>query len=491
MIPFNLLPVHKLEYTFSGGLVEDNGAGFLRGIFNYGVSRRITIGSGVEYLSSAKSSRPMPFINTSLRISSRLLFSGEYSYGVRSRGIFTYYGPSNLHVQLSYTRYTKGQDAIYFNYVEERKGDISIPFHLRKVRIYSQLTINQILLLATKYTSAKFLLSGSFGGIGVNLTNYALFLPFLNPYLYGDLSLSFKLPLQFIFSPQAQYNYDQAKLILVKGVIEKPIGQLCFINVSCERNLLTQINSIELGMRFNFSFSQASVSVRRSNDDMIMSQSARGSMIYDKNTKSLTVNTHNNVGKGGITLIPFLDMNDNGKRDQGEPKVSGMKPRIRGGIFEYDKSDSSFRALNLTPYVQYLIEAGQNNFETVSWQIKNKLIKVTVDPNNLKLIEIPVSVKGEASGMIYKGDARSKKGIGRIRINFYSNDSTLVFSTLSEEDGYFSLLGFAPGSYVARIDQTQLDKLHMAASPSTVSFDIVRSREGGIADGLEFIIAVK
>jgi len=491
MIPFNLMPPKKLEYTVSGGLVEDNGAGFLRGTLNYGISKHITVGSGVEYLSSVNSGVPMPFINTSVRIGSRLLFSGEYTYSVRSRGIFTYYGPSNLHLQLSYTHYTKGQQAIYFNYLEEHKADISIPFHVGNIRVYSQLTVNQIIFPSTKYTSAKFLLSGSLGGVGINLTNYALFIPSVAPYLYGDLSLSLKLPLRFTFMPQVQYNYNQKRFIFVKAGIEKPVSSLCFINLSYEQNLLTHSSNIDLAMRFNFSFSQIGISARRSNNDMIMSQSARGSIIYDHNTKSMGVNTHTNVGKGGITIIPFLDLNNNGKRDADEPKVSGVKPRIQGSMFEYNKKDSTFRAINLTPYVNYLIELNSNDFESISWQIKNKLIKVTVDPNNFKLLEIPVTVKGEVSGMIYNAASTSMRGIGRIKIDFYLNDSTFVFSTLTEEDGYFSFLGFAPGSYTMRVDQLQLDKLQMTASPSNASFDILTLREGDVVDGLEFFLGQK
>ena len=159
-------------------------------------------------------------------------------------------------------------------------------------------------------------------------------------------------------------------------------------------------------------------------------------------------------------------------------------------MFEYNEKDSTFHAINLTPYVNYIIELSQTELENIGWQIKNKLIKVAVDPNNFKLIEIPVSVKGEVSGMIYNASAGTK-GIGRIKVDFYLNDSTLVFTTMTEEDGFFSLLGFAPGSYTARVDPSQLEKIQMAASPSALSFDIISSREGDVVDGLEFILRQK
>jgi len=491
VIPVSLLPSKKLEYTVSGGLVEDNNAGLLRSSINYGLSKHITIGSGIEYLSSVTSGPAMPFFNTFLRISPRFLFSGEYTYSVRSRGILTYYGPSNLHVQLNYTHYDKAQTAIYFNYLEERKLDISIPFSIRKVHLFTQGTASQIVYPATKYTNVKWLISGSLSGIGVSFTNYGLFTASAPAYLYGDLALSCKLPFKLVFSPQVQYDYHQKKLIFIKGGIEKLVKDLCFINLSCERNLLTQSSSIELAIRFNFSFSQIGLSARRSNTNMILSEYARGSVIYDYSTQFIRANTRTNVGRGGITVLAFLDLNDNGKRDAGEPKVYGLKPTVKGGTFEYIKKDTTHRALNLTPYVNYLIELDENIFENISWQIKNKTIKVTVDPNNLKLLEIPVSVKGEASGIIYYADSSGQRGIGRIKINFYKNDSTLVFSTITEDDGYFIFLGFDPGAYTVRIDPSQLDKLQMTTSPSKLAFNIVCLREGDVVEGLEFVLSEK
>ncbi len=52
-IPFTFLPVKTLEYTASAGFIEDPLASrFSRASFNYGVTRRLTIGGGFEYLSS-------------------------------------------------------------------------------------------------------------------------------------------------------------------------------------------------------------------------------------------------------------------------------------------------------------------------------------------------------------------------------------------------------------------------------------------------------
>ena len=79
-IPFNFLPVNTMEYTVSAGIVEDSVASkFSKANINYGVTRSLTIGGGVEYLSSLISNPAMPFVNASFRITNNLLLSGEYT----------------------------------------------------------------------------------------------------------------------------------------------------------------------------------------------------------------------------------------------------------------------------------------------------------------------------------------------------------------------------------------------------------------------------
>jgi hypothetical protein len=87
-IPFNFLPEKEFEYTLYAGMVDDaSGSRYARGNLNYGLTRRITIGGGMEYFSAILSYKEIPFLNTSFRLASNLLLYGEYAYGVRAKGI--------------------------------------------------------------------------------------------------------------------------------------------------------------------------------------------------------------------------------------------------------------------------------------------------------------------------------------------------------------------------------------------------------------------
>lgn len=491
-IPFNFVPSKEIEYSVSAGMVEDNhNSIFSRGSVNYGVNRHVTIGGGVEYLSSVTSGPVMPFFNTSMNLAAGLIFSGEYTHSVRSKGVVTYRHPSDLNIEVNYINYVKGQKAIFYNYLEERRVTISKPLQIKNFRVFSRLALNQIVFPTTSNTNVEWQFSGSVLGVATNINNQALFYGSSEPYFLTNLSLSTRLFANLRLVTQAQYAYNKGQFLSVRGGVEKNISRKAFLNLSYEKNMVANISNIDVGFRYNFSFSKAGITSRASGNKVVVMQSARGGIMFNQPAASAAFNSYANVGKGGITLIAFLDLNNNGKRDKGEPKVSGLKPRVHGGRFEYHKKDTLHTASGLMPYTNYIIEVDQNNFQTIAWQIKNKSIKVTVEPNHFRLIEVPVAVAGEVSGMIYDASSTDQRGIGRIKINFYKNGSVLMGSTISEYDGYFNFLGLSPGSYVARIDKEQMENIKMTALPAELPFKINTSTEGDIVDDLEFFLQKK
>lgn len=488
-IPFNFLPQGEMQYTASAGIVEDSlHSKYSRTSVNYGLTSRLTIGAGNEYLSSVKSGTMMPYLNASLRLASSLLLSGEYTYGVRKKGILTYRFPSNLQFEVYYTKYEHGQKAINYNYLEERKAVVAMPIRTNNFTAFTRLTVNQIILPESKYTTAEMLLSGAVFGVSTNLTTYAMFVDPSHPYAYSNLSFSFRLPMAFNLIPQAQYEYNNHKLISLKCGLEKHVWKHGFMNLSYEKNFKSEINSLEFGFRYDFSFAQAAFTSRLINSRVLLTQSARGSFIYDHRTNFLQAANRTSVGKGGIVIIPFMDLNCNGKHEADEPRVIGLNIHLAGGRLEQKAKDSTIRIFDLEPYTSYFLEFDRNSFDNIAWQLRIKSMRVMIDPNQFKLVEVPIAVYGEASGMVYLQGNKSQKGLGRIIIVFYDETGKQVGKTLSESDGYFSFLGLPPGKYIARVDTNQLKKINMVSTPRDFPFEILKSQDGDVKDDLEFIL---
>ncbi|MEP7277366.1 MAG: hypothetical protein ABI813_01875 [Bacteroidota bacterium] len=494
-IPFNFLPLHEFQYTATAGMVEDTlNSKFGRIETNYGFSNCLTVGTGMEYLSSVTSGKAMPFVNASLRLTSQLLFSGEYTYGVRSKFVGSYHLQSDLQIEVNYTRYKEGQTAINNTFKEERKAIVSYPFRSKKFTLFSKLSVYQIVLPnfklagAAKYTTVEGLLSGVAFGVNTNLTTYALLTQQARPYVYSNLSMGFRLPAKIIFTPQVQYEYARLRIIDIRGEMGKYINSRGYLNVYYENNYKSAFQSVGIGLRYDFSFGISGLSFARGNHGAGNNvQSASGSMMYNDVLKRIMLNNRSSVGKGAITVLPYLDINGNGKRDHDEPAVAGVGVSVNGGRTTYNKADKSITVTDLESYASYTVKLIES-FENVAWHIRNKTINVEIDPNQFKVIEVPVTIANEVAGMVFLKDETGKRPLSRIIVNFYRSDYTLAGETVTEPDGSFSFTGLKPGIYTAQINSSQMEKLHMKALPWSLPFTIATNKDGDFVDGLQFIV---
>lgn len=487
-VPFNFLPKGELQYKATAGFLEDSTSTlFTRVNTDYGLTDFMTVGAGVEYLSNIGKGSFMPFVSTSARLATNLLLSGEYMHGVRAKGVLNYRLPSDLQIEANYSIYDKDQKAVNTSYLEERKISITAPIRTKKVTLFSRLAINQFITAQSKFTSAELMFSGPIMGINTNFTTNAVFSSFAETDIYSNLSMSFRLPKGFIFMPQTQFNYSSGEFISVRGAVEKRVKNRGTLNLSYEQNFKTKYSSIDFGFRWEFRFAQAGINVRRGGGSTTFVETASGTIMADAKTKFIGTHLRPSVGKGGIVVYPFLDINANGKRDKGEPKVKGLNLNVSGGRVEHNDKDTLIRIYDLEPYTNTLLTLFGSNFDNIAWQIKNKTLSVAVDPNQFKIVEVPIDILGEVAGMVYLGGPGSERGQGRVIVNIYRADNTLVSSTLSEEDGYFSYMGLRPGKYYAMIDAVQMQRLGMKATDK-IEFEIEASYEGDFIDGLEFYI---
>ncbi|MEE4117358.1 MAG: SPOR domain-containing protein [Marinilabiliaceae bacterium] len=489
-VPYNFIPAKKLEYTLSSGFVEDGKfSKFGRGSLDYGLSNRISIGLGLEYLSTISSGPAMPFVHSSVRITNNIMLSGEYVHGVKAGAALSYRMPSNVQLDLKYNKFKEGQEAISYNYLEERKAQLSVPLRIGNFMSYNRLSINQLILPSSKYTSGEWLFTGQIAGINTNLTSYALFIDNTDPYFYSNLALGIRLPARILLMPQTQFSYTRGEFLTARIKLEKTFLDRAFLNITYEKDLRSNMNLAELGFRYNFDFAQAGASARRSNRKTSFTQYARGSIISDPSNKYFRTENKPNVGKGGIIIKPFLDYNSNGLRDAGEEAAPGLNLRANGGRVDKSEQDTIIAILGLEPYTSCFIELDPNSFYNIAWRLPYYTMNVEVDPNVMKSIEIPVQVVGEASGFVRINRDGDINGLGRIILNFYNPENIIVARTLSEQDGYYSYFGFKAGKYYVAPDTAQLRRTGLISEPDSISFTIENIIDGDLVSELDFMLA--
>ena len=489
-VPYNFLPKGEFQYTLAGAVLQDSThTYFSRAETNFGINRHLTIGGGFEYLSSIKSGPSIPFVNASAQVFNSILLNGEYAYGVRSKALLSYSLPNNFVLDIDYTKYEHEQKAISFNYLEERKVRVSIPVKIKKFTAYTRFSYAQNILKETNYSTAEATLSTFVKGVSANFTGNANWIKDHDPYIYGNLGLGFRFFRTLAFRPQVQYDFTNKDLIFTKVELENSFSPKCNLSMVWENNVRSNINSVELILRYDFSFASTSFSTRYSKNHVITSQSARGSFALGSGNGRVIADMRTQVGRAGLTVIPYLDINSNNHREDNEPITAGLNIRINGGRILPDSKDSIIRIMDLEPFASYMLEFSDTQFDNIAWQIKDKIISILMDPNQFKLLEVPVKVMGEINGMIYMKTNTSLKPQGRIQINIFDENRNLVAKTLSESDGYFNYLGLGPGKYYAEIDSLQLSRIKAEAKPKQFDFEIKPSINGDIIDNIEFVLS--
>lgn len=484
-IPFAFLPKNKFDYSFTAGTVADSTkAPFSRLHANYGLTKRITIGSGVEYNSSLLTSKALPFVNASARVGNALILFGEYSPGTFLKATGNIRLKNKLQMEALYIRYATDQQVIRTNSLLDKRLTASMPFQFKKFVGFSRLTLNHSTFYKGELKTAELLVSATKGRINANLTTYAAL--WNTPDVMSRLALNVPLPFNTRFTPQVQYSYRRKDITMVKAELEKRAFRNMVATAGYEYNKLVNTTGFSIGLRHNFSFAQVGVNARQSGDAMSVTQAASGGLLFSN--KKVIASDRSSIGRGTILILPFLDYNCNGTRDKDEPEVLNLNVRMDGCKIDrrYNKAAISISALEA--YNRYYLVMDDKNFDNPAYKIKHKTIEITAEPNMVKQVPVPVYVMGEAGGFIYEKNGNEKKGIGRVIIHIFDEQQQLVARTISEQDGYFSYLGLVPGKYTVYTDDAQLNKINRKNNAKPVAFTIRQDKDGDIVDNLELFI---
>jgi hypothetical protein len=504
-MPYSIMPKGEFEYGLSGGVLEDTlSSRFGKAEFNYGLNRVLTLGGGVEYLSSIAHNPYIPYAKLTFQPFSQLTVNGEYAHGVRSRGVLDLYFHRDALLELDYAKYEAGQLATQFNAPEERKAKLSIPLRIKKLAGFLRMDYTQFVYSASNYNQGNMMLSAYYQQFTANSTTMVNWTNDMSPYSTTDLALSYRSKSGYTFRPSAQYNIRDGNFITAKLTIEKYIPKGNF-SLSYERNILYNDNFITANFKYDLPFARSNLSISQSGGSTITSQSLQGSLAFGGDNGYVYQSNNSAISKGGLLLYPFLDLNNNGILDQGEHLVKITNVNIMGGRVTFNDKDSIVRVPDLNAFTTYLVEFQDNDLENISWRFKKKTFQVLIDPNQFKRVNIPVIAVGEVSGMVYLNKENVLKGLQRVVVKFYKQEKNLnvrkgkpdtelllsdkaVAETMSESDGYIYYMGLEPGDYIAKIDHQQLSYLNMTALPQMIKIKVNQNKEGDVITGLDFIL---
>ncbi len=489
--PYTFMPVKVMEYNVSGGVLEDDQASkFGRGEVNYGVTRFVTIGGGLEYLSNIPENPLIPFANVAFQPFSKMVINMEYAHNVSVKGILNYYFGRSAYLELDYSKYVEGQLATLNSTIEERKIRLSLPFKISKIQVNTKLSYIQYVYGSFNSNWLNTVFSGRYKNFSANVSLASKWNSDRKPFMTSAFVFSRRMRNGLIVRPSIQYDVTENKITSFRAEIEKRVANISF-SASYERNIHYATNNATFSFKYDLPFGGIDFSSSYNNNQYSFLENAHGSLVFGAGNGIVNTSYNSAIGKGGILCYPFLDLNQNGSKEKNEPMVFIKNVRVSGGKAITNEKDSIIRISDLNAFINYNIEFSDSDLDNISWKFKHNTYQVLVDPNQYKKVDIPILVRGEITGMVYfkKGDIMN--GQGRITIHIYDIYGRKVAETLSESDGYFSYLGLKPGEYSVRIDETQLVKLEYQSAPKSRNTVIKVLIDGDLIEGLDFTIQPK
>ncbi|HOX79880.1 MAG TPA: hypothetical protein PLF20_02340, partial [Bacteroidales bacterium] len=216
---------------------------------------------------------------------------------------------------------------------------------------------------------------------------------------------------------QSQINFSDNRVISLRAEIEKRILRQGYLSLMGEENFQSKYRAISLSFRWTVPFSQVNLATRLSNNEFMITEGAQGSFAFGSGKGYVHAEDRPSVGMGGLSIISFIDLNHNYKRDSGERLVKGLAMRINGGRVIQGEKDSIIRVVGLIPYTDYILTIDEKSLEEISYRIAHKVIRIYAEPNQFKKIEIPVLPMGEINGWVLRKDGTGQRGEGHIIID--------------------------------------------------------------------------
>jgi hypothetical protein len=484
--PYTFVPPKTLEYSFTSGVLQDEvKSRFGQVGFNYGVSRFLTFGAGLEYLSSIPNHPFIPFAKVTFQPFPSMVLNFDYAHNVSTRGLVNVYFTESIFLEVDYTKFVEGQLAKRFSALEEVKVRFSKPFKSNYFSGFTKLNFNQSVYKSITYNQFGFLMSTYYKQFSLSSSSFINWTSSNSSFIRSLLALSYRLRNGLVVRSSAEYNLNTNNLVRLNGEIEMRVSKMYF-SLSYERSIQSKNNNFFLSFRYDLPFARAGISSSYSNKSLVFSENAQGSLAFGGDNNYVHTSKNSAISKGGILFYPFLDLNQNGVMDTGEKKVLLSKVSVSSNVAVISKKDSIVRVSDLNAFVNYTIKFSNTDLDNISWRFKDNTYQILVDPNQYKRVYVPIISVGEVNGMVYLVSDKTMKGQARVTLQVYDKKGEKVAETISEYDGYFSYLGLKPGIYTVRVDESQLKKLNYKSYPLVHQIVIKESTYGDLLEGLDF-----
>jgi hypothetical protein len=486
-IPYTLAAAKTLTYSLTAGILQDTYKDYYSKVtFNYGFTRALTVTGGFEYLSNSPKEQFLPYTAITFQPIPSSILNFNYLHNSSLAGLLNVNITKTAFLTIAYTQ----------NIAEESPESASLnlgfsaPISTKYFSGFTNLSWNRSIYKLYNFDQVNLSASGFYKRLRINSSSSINWTSSNTMQINSVLGMSTRLTNGLAIMSQSTYNITTNKLINTRASLQVKISKIN-LSASYQRQIASKTNNYTLNLNYMLPFSRFSFSSTYDDKNLNLSEAAAGSMTLSENSGIIHTSNNSAMGKGGLLLYPFLDLNGNNKLDKGEKKVFLSYVKVIGAKAVISKKDSIVRIFDLNAFVNYTVKFSDTDLNNIAWRFKHETYKILVDPNQFKRVFIPVISVGEISGTVSLKKGKSEQGQGRVTLQIFDKKGNKIAETQSEFDGYFNYLGLKPGKYTIRVDEAQLKNLNYQALPKVHQVTINVSEYGDIIDGLDFTLSEK
>ncbi|MGF1670781.1 MAG: hypothetical protein ACFCU6_10045 [Balneolaceae bacterium] len=514
-IPFNFLPPGEVNYTINAGRLDNPifgtpDRGFMtQNNIRAGLTNWLTAGAGIEYFDEYNST-PTFSGSLSSRLFTNYLVTVEAANGAFVRASTNAVFPSSANFSVDYTYFT--QSGGLFNPGRNKstfRTSIFTPFKISDIPFFFRWTTNFQERETTNVIRYSFDLNSrlnrlnlrlgfrdsQLGSLRFDATPFGRLTSSATYTLARHSGIPLYLRGTFI---RTQMNYIPAisRVEDFELQLSRSIMRSGRIQINAGRNFIGDFNLFTLNLTLDFNKVRTTTTARSIRGNSSITQNIRGSVGFDSSNEQILLTNRQQVGRSGLAVRMFIDNNNNGIFDEGDDLLPEQAARLsRSGGAQIHRNDITYFT-QLLAYNQYNLEINKNALRDPLLVPAYESFSIVTDPNQYKIIDIPMYMSGVFEGVIKRVEGDTKIGVGGLRLKITGKDSSTGEDLYSDElrtfsDGTFYTFELPPGLYEAEIDPAQLQFLNMRAEPEVLEFEVRALADGDIIEGQQILLFKK
>ena len=219
-----------------------------------------------------------------------------------------------------------------------------------------------------------------------------------------------------------------------------------------------------------------------SRGDATVSQFVQGSVLYDPARHQVAFASGPSLERAGISGRVFLDANGDGRWQDGEQTLSGVRVRA-GYVTALSDSSGRYRIWDLPAFEPVLVAVDSSTLMSPLWVPTYNSVSVETGPNRFRSLDIPILPAGVIEGRVVRQSVDSTAPVAGARLLLRRHGSSQAVPLVTFSDGGFYLIGVKPGAYELSVEPAVLARWGLTSWP--IGFTMPSSPDGATVEGLE------